>query len=232
MLKKSIKAIIFDCDGTLIDTEHAHFRSWQIVLNKRGVAFSREEYFLFSGQSGIAIRDYLCDRQRIIAPETLLDDKQAAYYELRKKGTPPIHSVVKWVHELAAQKERLNLKMGVASAAEKDEILLNLAELKITDLFDVIVSGRDDLNHYQDPEGVNKPKPYIYLHTAKLLGLHPTECVAIEDSHPGVTAASKAGYITIAVPNDFTKTHDFSNAHHVIDPAADFDLFKLLQLDF
>ena len=91
--------------------------------------------------------------------------------------------------------------MGLASASPKDEILLNLQQHQIEHLFDVIISGKDDLSEYNDPEGVNKPKPYIYLHAAKLLDISPQQCVVIEDSRSGVTAGVDAGCFVIAVPN-------------------------------
>lgn len=87
-----------------------------------------------------------------------------------------------------------------------------MKHLGIEDLFDVILSGHDDLIDYSDPEGVNKPKPYIYLHAAKLLNVSPTECVVIEDSMTGIISSKTAGCITIAIPNRFTEMQDLSAA--------------------
>lgn len=78
------------------------------------------------------------------------------------------------------------------------------------------MSGKDDLQDYKDPEGINKPKPYIYIETAKRLGLKPTECIAIEDSHPGVMSSYSAGCITVAVPNSFSIYHDFSKSNLLV----------------
>jgi beta-phosphoglucomutase len=76
----------------------------------------------------------------------------------------------------------------------------------------VIVSA-DDLSDYKDPEGINKPKPYIYLQAAKLLGLHPKQCAAIEDSRTGISSAVSAGCIAVAIPNAYTAQQDLSHAH-------------------
>ena len=111
----------------------------------------------------------------------------------------------------------------------KKEILINLKDHEIIDAFDVVVSGQDDLSHYLDPEGVNKPKPYIYLHAAKLLGLEPSECVAFEDSYTGLLAASKAGLITFAVPNTFTREQDFSLATFKIEPHEEINMEEFFQ---
>ena len=87
-----------------------------------------------------------------------------------------------------------------------------MKHLKIEHVFDLVLSGKDDIDHYADPEGMNKPKPYIYLEAAKRLGVLPSECVAIEDSYPGVKASSSAGCFTVAVPTEFSSNHDFTAA--------------------
>ncbi len=120
--------------------------------------------------------------------------------------------------------------MGVASAALKVEIESHLANLGIRDLFEVVLSGYDDLEGYSDPDGVNKPKPYIYLHAAKLLRVHPTRCIAIEDSYTGVTSAVAAGCITVAVPNHFTKHHDLSRATVRIDTLVNLTVERFLEM--
>ncbi len=121
---------------------------------------------------------------------------------------------------LFQEKKKRGLKFGVASGARKKEILLHLKAIGINTFFDVILSGKDDLSEYRDSEGTNKPKPYVYLKTAKMLGLIPEECIAIEDSGIGIKAAVSAGCFTIAVPNAFTKAHDLSRAHLQIDSFA------------
>ncbi|MBS0647976.1 MAG: HAD family phosphatase [Verrucomicrobia bacterium] len=216
--------IIFDCDGTLIDSEHAYYLSWQAALQARGGSISLEEYSTLAGYSGMHVAQKLHEKVNADSAEALLQDTKKAFREIHTNAVKPIERTVKFVRALAQQKQKLNIKMGVASAAGKQEILLNLGRTGLTEVFDVIVSGRDDLQHYQDPEGVNKPKPYIYLHTAQLLGLLPSSCVAFEDSGPGVLAATRAGILTYAVPHPLTKDHDFSEAHCVIQPDTELDI--------
>lgn len=221
--------IIFDCDGTLVDSEYAHFLSWQAALKKRGVALNMEGFFSLSGNSGAYIAEKFLKQFNLDSVEAILADKREVYHELHKKGIAPIERTVNFVKQLALLKEEKGLKLGVASAAVKEEILLNLKNLGISEVFDVIVSGKDDLIHYRDPEGVNKPKPYIYLHTAKLLGLNPADCVAFEDSGPGVLSASRAGLVTFAVPNSFTMRHDLSPASYRIEQDEEIDLEDFFQ---
>ena len=127
---------------------------------------------------------------------------------------------VEFAIQLFQQKEKRGLKLAVASGAKKEEIIHHLRSLNIEHYFDIILSGRDDLSEYQDPEGTNKPKPYVYLKAAKLLGVPPHECIAIEDSKTGVSSAVGAGCITIAVPNQYTRGHDLSHAHIIMDSFA------------
>ena len=67
-----------------------------------------------------------------------------------------------------------------------------------------------------DPEGKNKPKPYIYLEASKRLNIIPEHCLVFEDTEAGIEAATKAGMITIAVPNWMTKEQNFSKANKII----------------
>lgn len=223
-----MKGFIFDCDGTLIDSEYTHFLSWNRVLEKRGGRLTEEEYHHFAGSSGPFTAQRLCDRLGSGSSEVFYAEKRENYLNLLKQGLPPIQRTVDFVKQLASQKKELGIKLAVASAGFMEEILLHLEHAGIADLFDAIISGQDDLGAYQDPEGVNKPKPYIYLHTARLLSLDPSECIAFEDSVTGLLAAVRAGMRTVAVPNAYTKHHDFSLASVRVDPGMPLVLADLL----
>jgi HAD superfamily hydrolase (TIGR01509 family) len=144
--------------------------------------------------------------------EELSNDKYEFFEKMLSKGIPPISSSIDFLHHLAQEKHKYEIKLAVASGARKKEILTNLRNLGIESYFDVIISGHDDLNEYEDLDGTNKPKPYIYLKAAKLLCVSPENCMAIEDSYAGLTSAVTAGCITIAIPNEYTQYHDLSSA--------------------
>jgi beta-phosphoglucomutase len=118
--------------------------------------------------------------------------------------------------------------LALASSAPKEEILVNLKQMGLENAFDLIISGSDDLREYVDAEGTNKPKPYIYIESAKRLGISPACCLVFEDTKAGVDAAARAGMVAVAVPNQFTLTHDFSNAHQVISSYEEFSSFDVL----
>lgn len=227
----TIKAVIFDCDGTLVDSEEAHFLAWRLALKKEGGELSVQEYYNFVGKPATLLARTLAEKvNNQESAHQLLNDKRKHYEAMQADGHLPIDATVDFLKKLALAKDEFGLKLGLASAAKKTEILINLRQLDIEPLFDVILSGQDDLNDYFDPEGVNKPKPYIYIHAAKLLNLKPEECAVIEDSQAGVTAGVEAGCFTIAVPNSYTKYHDFSRAHLVIDSFAEVDVETFLQM--
>lgn len=228
--KKRIQAVIFDCDGTLVDSEHLHFSAWRHVASKRGMELTKETYATLAGNSVDYISQKLHEITNIDSAEAIGKDKVAFFKKLQKKGCPPIQRTLNFVKQLASQKHLLGIKLGVASAAHKDEILINLDHLGLTKDFDIVISGKDDLNQYKDPEGVNKPKPYIYLHVAKCLKLDPTQCVAFEDSSFGIASATNAGMITFAVPNEFTLHHDFSQASFIIEPATPLEIPKFFEM--
>ncbi len=225
-----MKGFIFDCDGTLIDSEHAHMASWRLAMMKRGGDLLSEEYHQIAGIPISSISVMLHDKVQFDSAEALAADKSAAFLELMSQGLPAIDRNVRLVERLIQHKKERGYKLAVASAAHREEILAHLAHLGILDAMDAVVSGIDDLNHYQDADGVNKPKPYIYQHTAKLLELEPVQCMAFEDSGTGSLAAARAGMFTIAVPNAFTLAHDFSCAHAVFAPDEALELERLLEL--
>ena len=225
-----MKAIIFDCDGTLVDSEESHFFAWRRAVRNWGGHLTPEEYLSYAGQPGATIARHLAEKTNHNCADELFTQKREYFLEYVRKGLPPIKDTVEFVHRLLKEKEKLGIQLAIASATVKAEIVQNLEFLGIKKAFDVVLSGHEDLNDYHDPEGVNKPKPYIYLHAAKLLHVSPSECVVIEDSMTGVLAGKAAGCITIAIPNRFTKTQDLSAATLKIDSLSGISVDRFLQI--
>ena len=228
-MKEKIKAIIFDCDGTLVDSENAHYMAWKMALSQRGHEITLEDHLSHVGTPERLIAEFYTQKLRLDDSEQLIEDKHHNYREFIRQGIPPIEATLEFVHLLATQKQTLGLKLGVASGAPKANILAHLRHLGIEDYFELVLSGIDDLEEYHDPEGANKPKPYIYQKMAHLLGLAPEQCVAIEDSRPGLTAAVNAGYLTVAIPHAFSKHQDFSSATIRIESLQGFSYEHFLE---
>lgn len=226
-----IKAVIFDCDGTLVDNEHAHFLAWRYAFQNQGFNLTLEKYMTFAGKGHLEALKIAVEMIGDDCLKELSKDKKEYFRKLYLAGFPPIASTVEFLHLLAKEKDNYGIKLAVASGASKKVILHHLKTLGIESYFDVVLSGYDDLGEYKDPTGTNKPKPYVYLKTAKMLGLSPAQCVAIEDSHKGVTSAITAGCFTIAIPNRYTQNQDLSRASMRIDSLAGFsvdDFFDII----
>lgn len=232
MNQHNIKAIIFDCDGTLLHSGHIHYQSWHYALKNQGYHLTEEFY-----------ADHLmgmCDEDISYFSATtlvhrhcsaqLLEDQDTHFQKCLHNDSPPIPETLEFLKHLVQHKQHHNMQLAVASGAPKIHIMHHLKNLAIEHHFDAIFSGSDDLSDYRDPEGTNKPKPYIYLKTAKALGVTPRECIAVEDSKSGVAAAVAAGCVTIAIPNMWTKRQDLSQAHLKLDSFEGFTFDTLLPL--
>lgn len=225
-----IKAIIFDCDGTLVDSEEAHLSAWRQALQNRGHDLAPEHCFLYTGKPSSVTAKLIAETMGYDCSDEILEEKKTYYREIHEQGLPPIEETVEFLRRLAKEKEHLGFKLGIASAATTPEILSHLRNLGIEEFFDVILSGHDDLQDYTDPEGVNKPKPYVYQQAMKKLGVLPAESVVIEDSTTGVLSGVAAGCFTVAVPNIHTRNQDLSKAHLRIESFANISVDEFFQM--
>jgi HAD superfamily hydrolase (TIGR01509 family) len=114
-------------------------------------------------------------------------------------------------------------RMALASSSYRDAIDGVLAGLRIAPYFEAIVSGLDVANV--------KPSPDIFLKAARDLAVDPSECLVLEDAEKGVIAAHRAGMRCVAVPNDFTKHHDFSMATRVCSSLREVNFDFLRELE-
>jgi beta-phosphoglucomutase len=221
----NVQAVIFDCDGILVDTEHLKFLAWQEALASAGIEFSIEEYMPLVGHSSKNILQMIKQSKKIEISDEIIELKNAKYKTLQKQGVPAIQAMVDFARHLSVNKLKLGLVLGLASSAPKAEILTNLGQIGLENAFDLVISGSDDLDNYVDGEGKNKPKPYIYIEASKRLNILPEFCLVFEDTKAGVDAAADAGMIPIAVPNQFTLNHDFSKALRILSSHEELSIF-------
>ncbi len=210
-------AVLFDCDGVLVDTEYMKFEAWKEALSKDKISFTIEEYMPLVGYSSEHIANDIADKKNIkLDTVKLIAMKEKLYKAQQKNGVPPIKPAIIYLNTLLEQKDNLQIKIAVVSSDTHEAILRNLkfAGVKYK-LLDGVFSGHDDLKHIRDSEGTNKPKPYIYQLAAQKLDINPAATIVFEDTNAGVVSASLAGMIVIAVPNQFTEHQDFSKARVV-----------------
>lgn len=213
-----IRAIVFDFDGLILDTEEPVYRSWLEVYEAHGeeLPFERWIQIVGSTTTGFHPQHHLEERLGRPLPQEALDRRISRRTELilAQKVMP---GVVQRIDEA----RQMGLKLGVASSSTQDWVRGHLARLGIFECFDCL-RCRDDVEHA-------KPEPDLYLAVLQCLGVTASDAIAIEDSPNGVTAAKRAGMRCVAIPNSITKSLDLSHADLVLGSLADVTLPRLLE---
>ena len=199
-----IKAIIFDMDGLLIDSEPVWFRAKEEFLGEYNVLWTWEDQRNSMGASTQAWVDYIYDlaNKKLTKDEILfgVTDRMKLYYSNGEIGLMP------GANE-ALDLAKKNYRVGLASGSYKDLIHRAVKRNNWEHIFDEILSG-DDMER-------GKPSPDIYLEVMKRLNVQPSESVVLEDSTDGIKAGVAAGANVIAVPSK-----DVPVLQEVLDSAA------------
>jgi len=214
-----IRAIVFDFDGLILDTEEPVYRSWLEVYQAHGeeLPFERWVQIVGSTTSGFHPQHHLEERLGRPLPQEVLDRRIGRRTEmiLANAVLPGV------VQHLDAARE-LALRLGCASSSTQEWVRGHLARLGILERFDCI-KCRDDVAHA-------KPEPDLYIAVLDCLGgLAADEAIAIEDSPNGVAAAKRAGLRCVAIPNSITARLDLSQADLVLNSLADVSMAELLE---
>ena len=203
----TLRAILFDHDGTLVDSEPTHHRLWAQVLSNYGVSLSREQYRLhYAGVPTPAnARDVVRRFALPDSPETLAAAKnEATRAYLKSEPFPMMPGALRAIAALHG----LGLKLAVVTGAGSEGVKATLAAHQLEKCFSAIVSGDDVRN--------SKRAPDCYLLALDRLGLRAEECLALEDTEHGVAAAVGAGIRCLALPSPMSSHHDFSRATAVL----------------
>lgn len=200
------KAVIFDIDGVLVETEYFQWQGWVEALKPYGKKLSKTEYFKYAGKTGSIIEQELIrDLKLEVRPRTLLDFKEKLliewFHNKPLKLMPHALETIKFFRSK-------NIPFAAATGSNEDEARLKLEKTGLMEYLDVIAAN--------DHVKRGKPFPDIYIYAAKLLGLSPEACLAFEDTQYGVEAAKAAGLTCFAVPNEFSVNQDFSGADRVL----------------
>lgn len=179
-------ALIFDLDGTLADSMPLHYTVWCRVLEPHGLDFPEARFYRMGGVPTAKIIKILSSEQDIdVDVETLAAQKYDLYFDLLHT-LQPIDTIVQ-----IARKHHGTLPMAIASGGRRIAVQRTIEQLKIGELFDVLVTA-DDVTHH-------KPHPETFLNAAKLLDVPPEDCRVYEDADPGIEAARTAGMEVIDV---------------------------------
>ena len=182
-------AVLFDLDGVLIDATDLHYRVWDEFARARGFVPSREQILATNGRRAdetirLWLRSSLTDHQ----VAAIAAERETYFNRLLEKESVP---VVPGAVELVDEVRTAGLPYALVTSSEPEVVDAVLAGLDVE--FPVIVCAADVAHTKPDPEG--------YLLAAAKLGAEPGQCIALEDSVNGVTAAEAAGFRTVAVPS-------------------------------
>lgn len=180
----SVSAILFDCDGVLVDSEPPANRVLSEILAEHGVVMSHAECRdAFLGLNPRGVADRLMELRGVDVASPLIEQGSRRFVELLAvEGLPPLPGVIETIDKLA----RLSVPFAVASNSQLDELLF---KLRLCGLYDRFVPHA----YSADAIGKPKPDPAVYLHAAAMLGVDPALCVVVEDSPTGVRAGVRAG---------------------------------------
>ncbi|MDF9825447.1 beta-phosphoglucomutase [Breznakia sp. PF5-3] len=184
-----IKAVIFDMDGVIVDTEHYYMDVMRKYLDEVEADYTEELLISFVGSSDPIITRQL---DEILQPKLSGKEFVKRVVEDSKKNPVPYKELkMPGLYETLTHFKSRGYKIGLASSSPRKNIETVLHDLEITTFFDTTSSGHE----YQE----SKPNPEIYLDTLKKLDVQPEECLVIEDSELGIAAAKAAGIYVAAI---------------------------------
>ena len=211
------KAVIFDMDGVIAETEHAHIVAEKQTMLRYGIEISEDELHEYTGTTAKVMFTSLIEKYKLNTTfDRIFKEKEEILFRLLEEDVQPTKGVIDLLRKL----KKMKIKLAVASSSHKRMIEYVLKKLKIIDLFDSIV-GAEDIDR-------SKPDPEIFLISAKRLNVKPEECTVVEDSKLGVEAAKKAGMKCLGYVNPSSGKQDLSKADFVADDFCKLDIQKLL----
>ncbi len=227
---KQVKGVLFDLDGTLMDSEPLHFDSWKELLSGYGVALSHGNYL--QSFAGVSIAENVKRLMNSIPIAEPIDVVMARREELymRRLTSEPVR-LMPFAAEILAWFKLARVPAGLVTSSSSREVALILSTGALPDIFKVVIT-RDDVDNY-------KPHPEPYEKASRLMGLRPEEYLVFEDTLSGVLAAKKAGLFCIGVqgqPEDAKKLshhadHVFSNLGDARKFLSDANYFHVQALE-
>ena len=205
-----IRALVFDFDGLIIDTEVPVYRAWAEVYERYGLELSAEFWSTIIGHGDDRF-DPMADLERRLGRALDRDAVQSERIVRRQEMTARLE-VLPGVHEWRRDAAALGVRLGVASSSSRQWVVGHLERLGLDGWS--CVRCRDDVER-------PKPAPDLYVAALECLEVGPREALAVEDSGTGVEAACAAGMYCVAVPSTLTAGHDFSHADLVLRSLAE-----------
>lgn len=213
-----IRAIIFDFDGLIIETEEPTYQSWREVYQSFGYPLT---FSTWSSNVGTTHGDFdpYSELQKLVNGEVdwdIIEPKRQASERTLIEAQPVLPGAEQYLRDA----RRLGLKIGLASNSPSQWVLRYLTQHELADYFDYM-STSDNVQHI-------KPDPELYLTALRGLEVTADEAFALEDSPIGIQSAKGAGLYCVAVPNVLTRHLDLNQADFQLDSLAAMPLEELL----
>ncbi|NOV01511.1 HAD-IA family hydrolase [Paenibacillus sp. LMG 31457] len=210
-----IKAIVFDFDGLIIDTETVWYLAFKEVFQGYNVNFPLEVFVKCIGTDDTALNVFIEEKLGIESIEIIMNLAKENH-----KVKMELLDIREGVKDYLIEAKNLGLKIGLASSSSREWVEGFLKQLQIIDYFEVIKTG-------DEVEKV-KPDPTLYIKTLDALNIKADEAVAFEDSANGARAAIAAGLKCVIVPNEVTKEINFEKFHLRINSMSEMGLAQVI----
>ena len=205
-----MRAFIYDMDGVIVDSEIIHMKAEKILLEHYGIQADEALLMPYRGTSDAAMfEDIRLKYNAAYNVEGIVAEKDVLMRRLlQEEELVPIDGSLALIEATNALRAR-GIYTAIASSSPYEVISHVTESFGIADKFDVIVSGAE--------LPVSKPDPAIYLQTAQLLGVHPGDCLVLEDAAAGAQAATAAGMTCIGFRSPHSGMQDFSACARIIN---------------
>ena len=212
-----IKALIFDFDGLILDTENPEYQSWQEIYADHECSLPLSKWSECIGTAN-AFDPYqdLAEQLGCDVDRPAIQSRRRARMDQLLEGLLPLPGV----EETIAEARRLGLRLGVASSSHRSWVEGHLTRLGLAQHFDAITCA-DDVERV-------KPDPALYLKAAERLGVDPSQAIALEDSPNGALAAKRAGIYCVTIPDLLTQQLVFAAGDMQLTSMRSLSLEELL----
>ncbi len=201
------KAVIFDMDGVLIDSEPAYLEMNKKLFAEFGIEMDQEDYKALVGMPSIPMWTMLkkkYDLKNEVSDFLMIEKKRMHEILDSDNLSEPIEGVTELLGTLRENK----LKLSIASSSAKENVNFIISKLNLTGYFDFIISGEEVKN--------GKPSPEIFLAVSGIFRISPDKCYVIEDSANGIMAARSAGMNCIGFTNNDSNSQDLSGSDFIL----------------
>lgn len=213
------RAVVFDLDGLMFNTEDLYDQTGSEVLRRRGKVFTNELRQLMMGRPGRDALQIMIERHGLEdTVEQLIEESDAVFNALLESNLAPMPGLLELLERLEAVKR----PKAVATSSRREVVHRMLDQFEFLPRFEFVLTSEDVTR--------GKPHPEVFLTAARNFGVEPAEMLVLEDSENGCRAAVASGAVTVAVPSEHSRDHDFEGAALVAKGLSDPRIAGLLAL--